>query len=268
MADKIKKFFEKKKAEAKFKKAGPGHRLNESRSESLSQKSSSSGSVSNVPRAPLSAEAKQAAAAALARLEGGKTNAPAFNTSLAAIQAKVKRELEAEKKLAAAASEMKTESESESSFKEFEASPILAVKGVYFKCPLIGPEILSKEEWRVKIKDFLYEQLGEERGLTACLIIHSCNKNKDKVEQCVETLCKYLENIVHNPDEDKYQRIRMSNRIFQEKVVGIEGALEFLSAAGFKQQMLPFQDSEDSFLVFDKNEVEDMETLNARKIVC
>lgn len=41
--------------------------------------------------------------------------------------------------------------------------------------------MLSKEEWKVKIKEFLYEQLADERGLTACLIIHSCNKNRDKV---------------------------------------------------------------------------------------
>lgn len=44
-----------------------------------------------------------------------------------------------------------------------------------------GPEVLSKDEWKVKIKEFLYEQLAGEKGLTACLIIHSCNKNKEKV---------------------------------------------------------------------------------------
>lgn len=77
MADKIKKFFEKKKKEAKFKKAGPGHRLNENRSEPIEEKSSTS---MNIPRGPPSAESKQAAAAALARLGGGRTNAPAFNT--------------------------------------------------------------------------------------------------------------------------------------------------------------------------------------------
>lgn len=46
---------------------------------------------------------------------------------------------------------------------------------------LTGPAILTKEEWKKKIKEFLYEQLEEERGLTACLIIHTFNKNKEKV---------------------------------------------------------------------------------------
>lgn len=57
----------------------------------------------------------------------------------------------------------------------------LSIKNPIFIISVIGPEILTKEEWKIKIKEFLYEQLGEEKGLTACLIIHSCNKNKEKV---------------------------------------------------------------------------------------
>lgn len=59
--------------------------------------------------------------------------------SLAAIQAKVKRELDAEKKLAATELERQNEPIPEQPEpKEFEASPMLAVRGVYFRCPLIG----------------------------------------------------------------------------------------------------------------------------------
>lgn len=257
MADKIKKFWEKKKKDAKFRMAGPGHRLNATKVD----QPVTSNSVPVAARAPPSAESQQAAAAALARLSGNRTDTPAFNTSLATIQAKVKRELEAEKKAAASISKDNVEPTSPSIPDEVEASPVLAVRGVYFRCPIIGPEILTKEEWKVKIKEFLYEQLGEERGLTACLIIHSCNKNKEKVQACVETLCKYLENIISNPDEEKYHRIRMSNRVFQEKVVGMDGALEFLEAAGFSQQTLCFQDGEEQFLVFNKEGLEDLEPL-------
>lgn len=261
MADKIKKFWEKKKKEAKFRMAGPGHRLNETKA----PQPVISGSVSVASRAPPSAESQQAAAAALARLSGNKTDTPAFNTSLAAIQAKVKRELEAEKKAASAATVTLKDNEGPSSPPipdEVEASPVLAVRGVYFRCPMIGPDILTKEEWKVKIKEFLYEQLGEEKGLTACLIIHSCNKNKEKIQACIETLCKYLENIILHPDEEKYHRIRISNRVFQEKVVGMDGALEFLEAAGFRQQILPFQDGEQEFLVFSVEALEDLEALS------
>ena len=58
------------------------------------------------------------------------------------------------------------------------------VSGVYFHCPMIGPDILPKSEIQDKIKSFLLNQLEDEkdmRGLTACLIIHTLNKNKEKV---------------------------------------------------------------------------------------
>ncbi|XP_075217334.1 GDI interacting protein 3 isoform X2 [Lycorma delicatula] len=247
--------------------AGPGHKLSETKPTSGRQKNPTSVNEEQThkPRAAPSNEAKHAAAAALARLGGGKHDAPAFNTSMAAIQAKVRREIEAEKAAAAAAAaatgrnvshDLKGTTDSD------EQLPLaLAVQGVYFRCPLISDEILSKDEWKLKIKEFLYEQLCEEQGLTACLIIHSCNKSREKVEQCVETLSRYLENIIQNPDEEKYRKIRMSNKVFTEKVSGMEGAMEFLNAAGFKYEMLPFQDTQEQFLVFYESELHSIDNL-------
>ena len=54
--------------------------------------------------------------------------------------------------------------------------------GVFFHCPLIGPEVLPKEEMKNKIKQFLYDQLQEEKGLTACLMIHTFAKDPEKVK--------------------------------------------------------------------------------------
>lgn len=86
--------------------------------------------------------------------------------------------MEAEKKKA---STEPTASETKPVVEEVDLAPVLAVKGVYYKCPLIGPEVLSKEEWNAKIRSFLYEQLPEEKGLTACLILYSLNKGREKV---------------------------------------------------------------------------------------
>lgn len=105
------------------------------------------------------------------------------------------------------------------------------------RCPLISEEVLSRGEWKIKIRDFLYEQLEDEPGLTACLIIHNCNV-KDKAEACSETLSKYIENIVNNPDDEKYRKIRLTNRIFCERVRGVEGGYEFLIGAGFVEQTI------------------------------
>ena len=78
MADKIKKFFQKKKVDTKFKLAGPGYKLTE---ENVSQKITSSGSSHTaVPRSAPSTESRQAAAAALARLGGQRHDHVGFNT--------------------------------------------------------------------------------------------------------------------------------------------------------------------------------------------
>ncbi|KAG6460569.1 hypothetical protein O3G_MSEX012062 [Manduca sexta] len=256
MNDKIKKFFQKKKVDAKFKLAGPGHKLSES-----TISAASSNSSKNVPvpkRSGLSEESKVAAEAALIRLQQKREN-PAFNTSLAAIQAQVKKELENEK---AAASKLETSTSEERKEVEIDLPRNFAASGVFFKCPIISDEVLPRDEWKKNIKTFLYEQLEEERGLTACLIIQSCNSNREKIETCVETLCKYLENITNNPDEDKYHKIRMSNRVFCERVMPIEGAMELLLAAGFLQQKITNAEGvEEEFLVFNKEIVPSMETL-------
>ncbi|KAJ8708352.1 hypothetical protein PYW07_010477 [Mythimna separata] len=262
MADRIKKFFQKKKVDAKFKMAGPGHKLSES---TLSSNNSSHNSRKEAPkRSGLSEESKVAAEAALARLTQKREN-PSFNTSLAAIQAQVKKELENERANQAAASASKStpsERQSRESSVEVDLPRNFAANGVYFKCPLISNDILPRDEWKKNIKTFLYEQLEEERGLTACLIIQSCNNNREKVDTCVETLCKYLENIITHPEEEKFQKIRMSNRAFSERVQPIEGSMELLLAAGFVQQRVMNADGVDEdFLVFQKENVPSIESL-------
>ncbi|CAH2239673.1 jg12449 [Pararge aegeria aegeria] len=175
--NKIKNFFKKKKIDAKFKLAGPGHKLSES---TISNQSSnhSRKDVQAVTRSGLSEESKVAAEAALARLQQTRDN-PTFNTSLAAIKAQVKKELENE----TACNSKSVAEPREPSYKvetESEVPKNFAASGVYFKCPLISNDILARDEWKKNIKTFLYEQLEDERGLTACLIIQSCNNNREK----------------------------------------------------------------------------------------
>lgn len=75
MAENIKKFFKKTKVDLKFKKAGPGQRLNEE-----TKKPSPRAEEPTFSRVEPTAEAKQAAAAALARIQN--TPGPAgFNKS-------------------------------------------------------------------------------------------------------------------------------------------------------------------------------------------
>lgn len=260
MADKIKSFFQKKKANAKFMKAGKGHKL----TESTSSIHTPTESKQPARRAEPTEEAKVAGQAALARLEAQKNDKPRFNTSYAAIQARVKRELELERKAQQSSEEAETVTLREQRNK-IEDPSIFAVTDVFFRCPYLSDEVLSRDEWKKKIREFLYEQLkGEEAGLTACLIIQSCNSGREKIDGCVDTLGKYLDNIVNNPSVDKYWKIRMCNKIFQEKVLPVEGALDFLNAAGFEQKQLLHNGNEEDFLVWrpDDCNIENLTMLN------
>lgn len=79
MADKIKKFFKKKKADATFKRAGPGYKLNSSTPSESTSRASNKEYQPLPNRTGLTQESKQAAEAALARL-GQKQHNTAFNT--------------------------------------------------------------------------------------------------------------------------------------------------------------------------------------------
>lgn len=127
MAEKIKKFFAKKKADAKFKLAGPGHKLNESSTTVVVPPSKKKPGYMPSKLEPSEA-ARQAAEAALVRVSSQKKDT-AFNTSLAAIQAKVRRELEAEKKDSETASVISSKPVET----ELELSAHLAVKGMLYR---------------------------------------------------------------------------------------------------------------------------------------
>lgn len=84
---------------------------------------------------------------------------------------------------------------------------------MYFKCPMVSAEILTKDEWKGKIKEFLYDQLEEERGLTACLIIQSCNSNRDKVRDN-----KYMKSIIYNHIFKKFIAKKFYSRYYTKHV--------------------------------------------------
>ncbi|XP_065200657.1 UBX domain-containing protein 6 [Planococcus citri] len=256
MAENIKKFFKKTKVDLKFKKAGPGQRLNEE-----TKKPSPRAEEPSFSRVEPTAEAKQAAAAALARIQN--TSGPAgFNKS--SLYSKAKSEVAKEiRSSEATASNSGDKTSNVPTKSEEEDLSHFAASGVYFRCPLISEEILSKTEWKTKIKTYLYEQLETEKGLIACVIIRNCNKNPDKIAMCVDTLNKYLRNIVSNPVEEKFRKIRLSNKVFQDKVAGMEGAMEFLEAAGFVKESLTVNDELEEFLVMPAEKSADIDMLES-----
>jgi len=281
--DALKKFLNKKKADTKFKQAGPGHKLSETTGTSTSGATQKGKPQSNLQKQPHKSvstptdEKKQAAAAALARLEKDKSKRSDVNPQellasrqLAFIKEQARKEIESEmrlKELNNSESE-KTGTGSRDHDEFLEEYPLASnqrvidpnsyiVSAVYFTCPIIGPDVLSKVEIEAKIKEFLLEQPAEELGVTSCLLIYSCNKGREKVETCVETLCKYLDNIVRNPSDMKFRKIRCANKVYQERVASIEGTREFLLAAGFTKTFEASDAGEEEFWVFSTDKAED-----------
>ncbi|CAB0017368.1 unnamed protein product [Nesidiocoris tenuis] len=109
----------------------------------------------------------------------------------------------------------------------------MAVRSVRFVCPAISDEMLPAKLWRPRIVQYLTDLSKTDPGLAAVLKIRTLNSNQEAVEECVQILTTYLKNVLSNPTDPKYRVIKLSNRIFVEKVQPIAGALGFLEAAGF-----------------------------------
>lgn len=146
-----------------------------------------------------------------------------------------------------------------------DSAPVL--ESVLFKCPDIGTMSLPKIQMEAAIHQFLLDNLADEPEMTSALMIHTLNKNKEKVKVCIETLTKYLDNIINNPTEEKFWKIRKNNKAFQERVACLKGTEEFLDAAGFTLKSLPFEDGETLFYVFDSELAKDLERLQNMKDV-
>ncbi|CAF3111462.1 unnamed protein product [Rotaria socialis] len=237
----IKKFFSKLKSEVKFSKAGEGHRLNE--------QSSTPRSAEPKPRPPPSARqtsdggtaARAAAEAAQQRLQqqtSWQQSGASSSRTADSVRRQAQRELEQEKAL-------------ENQFQQaldlkdhyfgnrqisVESSPLVDLSNLLFKAPdVFGDDIcLPYDELQQQIENTLRLQLESEPMVAATLLFLTCNqKDKEKLNACKEVICKYFDNIIANPDEEKYRRIRLQNKVYAEKVASLKYAAELLQAGGF-----------------------------------
>ncbi|KAF7203240.1 UBX domain-containing protein 6 isoform X2 [Nothobranchius furzeri] len=255
----MKKFFDDIKKDMKFKSAGPGKKLTEDTSRPEVVQSSSS-AKQNRHHAP-SEGAQRAGAAALARIE--QKQRPKVHTSQDAIRNQVKRELEAE---AAAVAEKAKAASAEGSGVPVKDFACLSVSGVYFTCPLTGAT-LTKSQREVHLKEAIFMRFEEDAVEASVMMIHTFNKDRDKVKTAVDIISKYVENICKNPTEEKYRKIKVSNKVFQEKVLPVEGSREFLQALGFISVMLPVegQEEDEEFLVLPEQSPDALELMKERR---
>lgn len=82
----------------------------------------------------------------------------------------------------------------------------------------------------------------------------------------MDVLCRYIDNIIANPEEVKFHKIRCQNAMFKDKVVPIFGAIELLYAAGFRQEDLEHNGTTEQFWVFNIANVDGIQTLEVNNI--
>ncbi|XP_042339613.1 UBX domain-containing protein 6 [Plectropomus leopardus] len=255
----MKKFFEDIKKDMKFKSAGPGKKLTDDASTKPEVVQSSSSAKHN--RHAPSEGSQRAGAAALARIE--QHQRPKVHTSQDAIRNQVKRELEAE---AAALAEKQKADTAEGAKLPVKDAACLSVSGVYFTCPLTGAT-LTKSKREVHIKEAILMRFEEDPVEASVMMIHTFNKDREKVKAAVDIISKYIDNIFKNPTEEKYRKIKLSNKVYQEKVGCVEGSREFLEALGFTSIMLPVegQEEEEEFLVLLEHSPDALELMKERR---
>lgn len=251
----IKRFFEKRKLNVKFKKAGTGHRLDEQSSQPHTASASAAGPRPSPRPRPADVDAAQKARdAALARLEAKQNK----GDNAVVVRARMRTEIEAEKRRLAEA-ELTSQLATQVGRKEVTMDGAPMLPKVMYCCPEIGPEVMPKDKLEAYIHEFLLTSLEEDPEMTSAVMIHTLNKVPDKVKVCIETLVKYLDNIINHPDDCKYHKIRAGNKAFQERVASLLGIEEFLQAAGFNLRSLPHEDHEESFWVLDEGLAKDTE---------
>nr|XP_055227291.1 UBX domain-containing protein 6 isoform X3 [Gorilla gorilla gorilla] len=224
------------KADIKFKSAGPGQKLRESVGEKA-HKEKPNQPAPRPPRQGPTNEAQMAAAAALARLEQKQSRAWG-PTSQDTIRNQVRKELQAEATVSGSPEAPGTNVVSEP---REEGSAHLAVPGVYFTCPLTGAT-LRKDQRDACIKEAILSHFSTDPVAASIMKIYTFNKDQDRVKLGVDTIAKYLDNIHLHPKEEKYRKIKLQNKVFQERINCLEGTHEFFEAIGFQKVLLPVQD--------------------------
>ncbi|XP_073219535.1 uncharacterized protein [Cicer arietinum] len=100
----------------------------------------------------------------------------------------------------------------------------------------------AEKEEEQRARENILKKLEQDKGENA------------RIRRAFETLLVYVGNVVKNPNEEKYRKIRLSNPLFQDRVGSLNGGVEFLELCGFERM--------DDFLYLPSEKV-DMELLSS-----
>ncbi|KAK6163696.1 hypothetical protein DH2020_000560 [Rehmannia glutinosa] len=67
------------------------------------------------------------------------------------------------------------------------------------------------------------------------ILSHGLLEESTETMMAFRTLLIYVKNIINNPDEEKFRKIRISNPVFQDRVGKFEDGIKFLELCGFER---------------------------------
>ncbi|KAL3088997.1 hypothetical protein niasHS_009063 [Heterodera schachtii] len=109
---------------------------------------------------------------------------------------------------------------------------------VQYNCELFGDDTaLPKSEMYNAIATELYERMVNDPLSASVSLLYTFCPDKNKRGTALDILGKYVQNIIDHPTEQKFLKIRQGNRMFSDKVLPVKGAIEFLKAVGFQEEV-------------------------------
>eukprot|EP01134_Creolimax_fragrantissima_P006617 CFRG6617T1 len=212
--EKIKSFFDEKKKEKTFKKAGGGYRLSEE-----ARKPSSSHSHAPSTRAEPGDASKTAGAAAIDRFDDRSKPKPTFKST--------PKPTPTSTFTSTSKSVSSTDTVDEVKPKPVEIS-LDPTDPEFMK--MLSSDPIARAVYDIKI-----------------------NNPEDKSRVCLSTLKLYMQNIISSPKESKYRKIRVGNNAYQTRVQPCVDAANFFAAVGFKSVEEDYNGSRTEFLVLPEN---------------
>jgi len=273
MASFIKNLFDKKKEKKQNRKYGEGHKLGSAAtyystpSPQTSRPQSSTSPSSQVTSSEASQRAGQAAVQRLEAQQHAAQNAAKQRkmASLAKNMAMqdLNKEKEVKDKETTKALELKKHYFGDNQI-VLDGAPML--QKVFYRSDLLGPHVrYPRDEIDNQIEQALLCQLEQEPILASTTLLFTAHrKTPDKLKACVEILNKFVQNILGKPDEPKYRKIRVENKIFKEKVYNCKYADLVLKKTGFTAESLSVTDDseeKEDFFVYRGEQLDKLESL-------
>jgi len=138
---------------------------------------------------------------------------------------------------------------------------VISQMGLRLLCPLCSASF-TKQAVYEHIEECLVTQLDLEPLKTTCIMIHAMNKDPELLNTGVNTLVRYVENLINNPEDEKFKKIRVQNKAFQTRIVPLVGGVEYLELVGYTLITDEGDSSEQYYIMLDTPPIEHMTRCN------